>query len=100
MKIARLTVLVLVFALAATAVFANGAAEAPLGTEENPIIWSFVPSGEMERVSSGAQEIADMLFDITGYYFDTNVATEYLGVIEALSTDTPKAHMSSLATFA
>jgi phosphonate transport system substrate-binding protein len=99
MKSVKLMALVLVLALIATAAFANGKVE-PLGSEENPIVWSFVPSGEMERVSAGAQEIADMLFDKTGYYFDTNVATEYVGVIEALSTDPPKAHMTSLATFA
>ena len=74
--------------------------EPPLGSEENPIIWSFVPSGEMERVASGAQEVADMLNDETGLYFDTNVATEYAGVIEALASDPPEAHMASLATFA
>ncbi|MBN1146892.1 MAG: extracellular solute-binding protein, partial [Anaerolineales bacterium] len=33
----------------------------PLGTEENPIIWAFVPSGEMERVSAGAEEVADLI---------------------------------------
>jgi phosphonate transport system substrate-binding protein len=74
--------------------------EAELGSEENPVIWSFVPSGEMERVSSGAREVADMLHDKTGYYFDTNVATEYAGVIEAMASDPPEAHMASLATFA
>ncbi len=74
--------------------------EPPLGSEENPIIWSFVPSGEMERVASGAQEVADLLNDETGLYFDTNVATEYAGVIEALASDPPEAHMASLATFA
>ena len=74
--------------------------EAALGSEENPIVWSFVPSGEMERVSSGAQAVADMLNEKTGYYFKTNVATEYAGVIEAMSADPPEAHMASLATFA
>ena len=74
--------------------------EAELGTEENPIIWSFVPSGEMERVAGGAQDVADMLHDKTGYFFSTNVATEYAGVIEALASDPPEAHMASLATFA
>jgi phosphonate transport system substrate-binding protein len=72
----------------------------PLGSEENPIIWSFVPSGEMERVASGAQSVADLLYDRTGLYFTTNVATEYAGVIEALASDPPEAHMASLATFA
>ena len=84
-----------------TLVFVTGCKkEAELGSEENPIVWSFVPSGEMERVSSGAQAVADMLHDETGYYFDTNVATEYAGVIEAMASDPPEAHMSSLATFA
>ncbi|MBN2050132.1 MAG: phosphate/phosphite/phosphonate ABC transporter substrate-binding protein [Spirochaetales bacterium] len=71
-----------------------------LGTEENPIVWSFVPSGEMERVASGAESVANMLHDLTGYYFTTNVATEYVGVIEAMSSEPPSAHMASLATFA
>jgi phosphonate transport system substrate-binding protein len=71
-----------------------------LGTEENPIIWAFVPSGEMERVAAGAQSVADLLHEKTGLYFDTLVATEYAGVIEALRSDPPAAHMASLATFA
>jgi phosphonate transport system substrate-binding protein len=78
----------------------GGEREAELGTEENPIIWSFVPSGEMERVSAGARAVADLLHDETGLYFKRNVATEYAGVIEALSSDPPEAHMASLATFA
>jgi len=75
--------------------------EAPLqlGTEENPIVWSFVPSGEMERVAGGAEAVADLLHEETGLYFETNVATEYAGVIEAMCSDPPEAHMGSLATF-
>ena len=81
-------------------VFGAGSEEAPLGSEENPIVWSFVPSGEMERVASGAQAVADLLHAATGYYFDTNVATEYAGVIEAMGSVPAEAHMASLATFA
>jgi phosphonate transport system substrate-binding protein len=73
---------------------------AELGTEENPIIWVFVPSGEVERVTSGAQSVVDLLFEETGLYFDVLVATEYAGAIEAMCADPPEAHMSSLATFA
>jgi phosphonate transport system substrate-binding protein len=90
----------LVFMVSLTIVYAAGEKETPLGSEENPIIWSFVPSGEMERVASGAQAVADLLYEKTGMYFETNVATEYAGVIEALSSDPPEAHMASLATFA
>jgi phosphonate transport system substrate-binding protein len=86
--------------LAAGLLTACGAGEPELGTEENPIIWAFVPSGEMERVSAGAQSVADLLQEETGLYFETTVATEYAGVIEAMCSDPPEAHMGSLATFA
>ena len=91
---------VLLLATGLVAVSATGAKEVPLGSEENPIIWAFVPSGEMERVAGGAQSVADLLNEKTGLYFDTMVATEYAGVIEALRSDPPAAHMASLATFA
>jgi phosphonate transport system substrate-binding protein len=74
-------------------------AEGELGSESNPIIWSFVPSGEMERVATGAGSVADLIFQETGLHVDTSVATEYAGVIEAMCSDPPKAHMASLATF-
>ena len=37
-----------------------------LGTEENPIIWAVVPSGDTERVVSGFDEVAKMIKDETG----------------------------------
>jgi len=96
----KITILVVLVLLISSALFAGGKKEMPLGSESNPIIWSFVPSGEMERVAAGAQSVADLLHDKTGLYFKTNVATEYAGVIEALSAKPPAAHMASLATFA
>jgi len=84
---------------AVTVMSACKPAEPELGTEENPIIWAFVPSGEMERVAAGAQSVADLLHEQTGLYFETTVATEYAGVIEAMCSDPPEAHMGSLATF-
>jgi phosphonate transport system substrate-binding protein len=74
--------------------------EEPLGSEENPIVWSFVPSGDTGEISAGAKAVAQMIFDKTELYVETNIATEYAGVIEALSSDPPSAHMASLATFA
>ena len=70
-----------------------------LGTEENPIIWAVVPSGETERVVSGFEQVADLINQETGLVIKPFVATEYAGVIEALCSDPPKAHMASLATF-
>jgi len=71
-----------------------------LGSEGNPVIWSFVPSGDPERVEGGAEAVAAMLQDKTGIFVETNVAADYAGVIRDLSTDPPKVHISSLATFA
>ena len=68
-----------------------------LGTEENPIIWSFVPSQDSEEVLAGAQQIADMVTDKTGLIVKANIATEYAGVIEAMCNG--EAHMGALNTF-
>jgi phosphonate transport system substrate-binding protein len=73
--------------------------DAKLGEEDNPIIWVFVPSGETERVTAGFESVAAMLEEETGLFFETKIATEYAGVIEALCSDPPDAHMASLATF-
>ena len=64
------------------------------------MIWSFVPSGDTGETSAGAKAVAQMIFDKTELYVEANIATEYAGVIEALSSDPPSAHMASLATFA
>lgn len=71
----------------------------PLGSEENPLIWAFVPSGDTGEISAGAREISKMIFDKTGLYVEENVASDYAGVIEALSSKPPSAHMAALATF-
>ncbi len=76
-----------------------GQAEPELGTEENPIIWALVPSGETQEIVAGADELVDMLEEETGLYFESVVATDYSGVIEALASDPPAAHMAALNTF-
>jgi phosphonate transport system substrate-binding protein len=93
-------VLIALLLVASLALAACASKPAELGTEEHPIVWSFVPSGETEQVAAGAQEVADLLLDETGLYIITNVATEYAGVVEAMCSDPPEAHMASLATFA
>lgn len=96
----RIAVLSLVLATACTlAGFATGTAE-PLGSETNPIIWAFVPSVDTARVSAGSQKVAELLFASTGLYFKTFIATDYVGVIEAMRAKPTKAHMASLATAA
>jgi len=96
---AKRVVLVLVVALLTVGLLTScGPAE--LGTEENPIVWVFVPSGETDRVTAGAQSVVDLLQAETGLFFEVRVATEYAGAIEAMCADPAEAHMSSLATFA
>ena len=96
----KIFAVLVIFLCLTGALCAKGVQETVLGTEENPIIWSFVPSGEMERVASGAQQVADLLYEKTGLYIKTNVATEYAGVVEAMCSDPPEAHIASLPTFA
>jgi phosphonate transport system substrate-binding protein len=70
-----------------------------LGTENNPIIWSFVPSDEFERVAASAESVANLLYKETGLVIKTNVAAEYADVIEAMCSDPLETHMASLDTF-
>jgi len=70
------------------------------GTDENPIQWVFVPSGELERVTAGAESVADLIFAETGLVVETFVATDYTAAIEAMCADPARAQMGSLATFA
>ena len=90
-------VLILIGALA---LVSGCSSEAELGSEDNPIIWVVVPSGETERVTAGFDSVAELLQADTGLYFKPLVATEYAGAIEALCSDPAEAHMASLATFA
>ena len=99
-RIVALLTIVAVVAVVAPLAFATGVREGPeLGTEENPIVWAFVPSGDTREIAAGGQAVADMIYDMTGLVVEASVATEYAGVIEALQSDPPSAHMASLATF-
>ncbi len=76
-----------------------GCGGAKLGTADNPIVWAFVPSGETETVTTGAEELSALLEDETGYVFDILVTTENASAIEAMCSDPAEAQMSSLNTF-
>ncbi|HOA24689.1 MAG: phosphate/phosphite/phosphonate ABC transporter substrate-binding protein [Aggregatilineales bacterium] len=68
-----------------------------LGTPDNPIVMSFVPSQDSQEVLSGAEEIANRISEITGYAIESNIATEYAGVITAMCNQ--EAHVGALNTF-
>ena len=72
--------------------------ETDLGTAENPIVLSMVPSGDTPEIIASADQITNLLMEKTGYVIEGNVATSYAAVIEAMGAG--KAHMGTLATFA
>ncbi len=72
--------------------------EAPqLGSEEVPIVMSFVPSGETEEIAASGEEIRALLEEETGYTIESNVATSYAAVVEAMCAG--NAHIGWLAPF-
>lgn len=75
------------------------AKEAELGTDENPLVWVFVPSGELARVTEGGEAMADLVFDETGLVVKVVVATDNTSAIAAMCADPPEAHIGSLNTF-
>lgn len=95
MNTKRLFVLLAVVALIAVSL--TGCCEAKLGTEKNPIIMQFVPSGDTEEIVAGGEEIAAMIKDKTGLIVQANVGTDYAAVREAMGTG--KVHIGWLNTF-
>lgn len=69
-----------------------------LGTADNPLIMSFVPSGDSQEIIAGGEAIETMLEEITGLAIESNVATSYAAVVEAMGAG--NAHIGWLNTFA
>ena len=84
-------VAVLVFALAACG------GEPGLGTEENPIVMSFVPSGDTQDIIASGDTLAQMLSERTDLVVKANVGTDFSSVREAMCAD--QAHIGWLNTF-
>lgn len=76
---------------------ACGPRQAQLGSEQQPIVMSFVPSGDTEEILASGEELATLLEEETGLQFETNVATSYAAVVEAMGTG--QAHVGWLNTF-
>ncbi|MFN2199051.1 MAG: hypothetical protein ACK2UW_23230, partial [Anaerolineales bacterium] len=57
-KLSVVSVILAVVVLGSMILAACQPAAPELGTEENPIIWAVVPSGETERVVSGFDQVA------------------------------------------
>lgn len=72
-------------------------AEPELGTAENPIIVSFVPSDDAAAVLASATAITDVLSERTGLVIQAEVPTSFVGSIEAMCAG--EAHVGTLNTF-
>ena len=68
-----------------------------LGTEENPIIMSFVPSGDTQEIIASGDELAQMITDQTGLVVDATVGTDFAAVREAMGAG--QAQIGWLNTF-
>ena len=78
-------------------VLAGCGGEAKLGTEQNPIVMSFVPSGDTQEIIASGDQLAQMIQDKTGLVIKSNVGTDFAAVREAMGAG--KAHIGWLNTF-
>jgi len=70
---------------------------AKLGTEKNPIVMSFVPSGDTQNIIASGDTLAKMVSEKTGLVVKSNVGTDFSAVREAMCAG--KAQIGWLNTF-
>jgi phosphonate transport system substrate-binding protein len=68
-----------------------------LGSAEQPIVITFVPSGDTGKITTAGTAIAECLTEMTGLSFEMEVGTTFAASIEAMGAE--KAHVSFLNTF-
>src|SRR6266851_2400209 len=68
-----------------------------LGSSDNPIVITFVPSGDSGKITKAGTAIADCLIKMTGLSFKIEVGTSYGASIEAMGAN--KAQVGFLNTF-
>ncbi len=68
-----------------------------LGSSTNPIVMSFVPSGDTTAIMTGGNQISDLLKSRTNLTFQVQVGTSYAASIEAMGAG--KAQIGWLNTF-
>ena len=88
--------LIALIALLALTLTACGG-QAKLGAEDNPIVMSFVPSGDTQEIIASGDKLAQMIQDKTGLVIKANVGTDFAAVREAMGAG--KAHIGWLNTF-
>ncbi len=68
-----------------------------VGTADNPIIMSFVPSGDTQEILTSGESLAQMVSEKTGLTVQANVGTDFAAVREAMGAG--QAHIGWLNTF-
>jgi phosphonate transport system substrate-binding protein len=71
--------------------------EPELGSPENPIVFTFTPSGQQEDVVAGMEAVGELLEEATGYTIETRLVNSYNAAVEALCSD--QAQISHLGNF-
>ncbi len=71
--------------------------EPVLGSPENPIVFTFTPSGQQEDVVAGMEAVGELLEEATGYTIETRLVNSYNAAVEALCSD--QAQISHLGNF-
>jgi len=96
-KMKRNLWLVALLLLSAMALVLAGCGEPELGTEDNPIVMSFVPSGDTQEIIASGDTLAPMISEKTGLVVQANVGTDFAAVREAMGAG--QAHIGWLNTF-
>ena len=96
MKKRSLLLIIMILSITVLLLAACGG-EPELGTEKNPIVMSFVPSGDTQEIIASGDAIADMLQEETGLVIKANVGTDFAAVREAMGAG--QAHIGWLNTF-
>ena len=68
-----------------------------IGTEDDPIVMSFVPSGDTQEIIASGDQLAEMITEKTGLVVQANVGTDFAAVREAMGAG--QAHIGWLNTF-
>jgi len=90
-------ILFIILVAALALVLAGCGGKAKLGTEDNPIVMSFVPSGDTQEIIASGDKLAKMVADKTGLVIHANVGTDFAAVRESMGAG--KAHIGWLNTF-
>jgi phosphonate transport system substrate-binding protein len=83
--------------LSMMALLLAGCGEPELGTADNPVVMSFVPSGDTQEIIASGDQLADMIKDKTGLEIKANVGTDFAAVREAMCAE--QAQVGWLNTF-